>query len=131
VNLAAYAALPILEACRASGNWAAVAGSASYLLFRAEGEAASAEERQAQSAFLRDIFGNPFRPVVLAPAWLTPDVIGLARALYEERAFGQLPVLGDALEEAGCAAEPILEHCRQGGEHVRGCWVVDAVLGQK
>jgi hypothetical protein len=87
-------------------------------------------ERRAQSELLREIFGNPVRPVVLAQDWLrwngrTP--LRLAHTIYEERAFEQLPVLADALEEAGCTDEAILRHCRQPG-HVRGCWVLDAVL---
>jgi hypothetical protein len=54
----------------------------------------------------------------------------LAAAIYEERAFDRLPVLADALEDARCADAAILGHCRSGGEHVRGCWVVDLVLGK-
>jgi hypothetical protein len=83
---------------------------------------------------LRDIVGNPFRPVCLDPAWLARDdgiVLKLAQALYRERRFGDLPVLADALEEAGCTEEAVLTHCRGGGEHVPGCWVVDLVLGRE
>ncbi len=80
----------------------------------------------------RDLFGPiPFRPVALKPAWRTATVTGLARAIYEDRAFDRLPILGDALEEAGCTHADILRHCRFGGEHVRGCWVVDLVLGKE
>lgn len=81
---------------------------------------------------IRDIFGNPFRSVILNPAWLTAGVVGLALALasYSNRAFDHLPILADALEEAGCNESTILDHCRQPGEHVRGCWVVDLVLGK-
>jgi len=82
---------------------------------------------------LRDIFGNPFRPVTLDPAWLTWNdgcAVAIARRIYDERRFDELPILGDALEEAGCTSGDILSHCRQGGEHVRGCWVVDLVLGK-
>ncbi len=82
------------------------------------------------TAFLRDIFGNPFRPVALDPAWRTPAVLSLAQAIYEDRAFEQLPILADALEEAGCASREVLDHCRGPGPHVRGCWVVDLVLGK-
>src|SRR5262249_16188201 len=83
---------------------------------------------------LRDIVGNPFRPVTVDPAWLAwhgGTVVKLAHAIYDERAFERLPVLADALEEAGCTNADILNHCRQPGEHVRGCWVVDAILGKK
>jgi hypothetical protein len=88
-------------------------------------------ERPTQAALLRDIFGNPFRPVTLDPTWLTPTVKALAQAIYEERTFTDLPVIADALEDAGCANADILDHCRPPGEHVRGCWAVDLVLGKK
>jgi hypothetical protein len=81
--------------------------------------------------FVRDIFGNPFRPVVLDPRWRTSDVLGLARAIYEDKAFDRLPILADTLMDAGCADEQILTHCRGDGRHVRGCWVVDLVLGKE
>ena len=78
----------------------------------------------------RDIFGNPFRPVVAVPAWYTPKAQSIASAIYEDRAFDRLPILADALEEAGCTDADVLLHCRQPAEHVRGCWVVDLVLGK-
>jgi hypothetical protein len=93
-------------------------------------EAARRAEDRVQCAILRDVF-NPFRPVAFAPAWRTPPVLALARAIYQERAFEQLPILADALEEAGCADEQLLAHCRGPGVHVRGCWVVDGVLARK
>jgi hypothetical protein len=83
---------------------------------------------------LRDIFGNPFRPVAINPAWLSWNdgtVKKIAQAIYDERAFDRMPILGDALEEAGCTNSDILAHCRQSGEHVRGCWVVDLLLGKE
>src|SRR5205085_2535660 len=76
-----------------------------------------------QCALLRELFGNPFRPVAAERAWLAWEggtVVGLARAIYDERAFERLPILADALEEAGCTDERMLGHCRSGGEHVRG-----------
>ena len=79
---------------------------------------------------IRDIFANPFRPVPLDPAWLTSTVVSLAEGVYADRAFDRLPVLADALEDAGCDKAEILAHCRGGGPHVRGCWVVDLVLGK-
>jgi hypothetical protein len=86
-----------------------------------------------QPFLLREIFGHPFSPVTLNPAWLTwhdGTVKKVAQAIYEERAFDRMPILADALEEAGCTDQDILSHCRSGGEHVRGCWVVDLVLGK-
>jgi hypothetical protein len=78
-----------------------------------------------------DVFGNPFRPRMIDPNWLTAQdgaVTRLARDIYDRRAFAEMPVLGDALEDAGCADEGILSHCRGGGLHARGCWLLDALL---
>jgi len=81
--------------------------------------------------YVREIFGNPFRPVAFDPRWRSSDVVGLARAIYEDRAFDRMPILADALMDEGCADEQILEHCRGAGPHVRGCWVVDLLLGKE
>jgi hypothetical protein len=72
--------------------------------------------------------------VALDPAWLAWNagtVRKMAQAIYDDRAFDQLPILADALEEAGCANRDILDHCRSGGDHVRGCWVIDLLLGKE
>jgi hypothetical protein len=82
-------------------------------------------------ALLRDIFGNPFRPVTFDSRWRTSDVVGLARAIYDDKAFERMPILADALMDAGCEDEQIITHCRGDGPHVRGCWVVDLVLGKE
>jgi hypothetical protein len=90
-------------------------------------------ERQAQVALLRDIVENPYRPGWAEGEWLTwngSTVPRLAQGIYEERTFERLPILADALEEAGCQDQNILGHCRSGGEHVRGCWIVDLILGK-
>jgi hypothetical protein len=82
----------------------------------------------------RCVMGNPFRvpaPDTRACEWRTHTIECLTQAIYEERAFDRLPVLADALEEAGCTDAEILSHCRQPGEHVRGCWVVDLILGKQ
>lgn len=79
---------------------------------------------------LRCVFGKPFLPAAsIDPSWLTRNVVGLARSVYEGRDFEGMPILGDALEEAGCTHEDILKHCRSQQPHVRGCWVVDLLLG--
>ena len=91
---------------------------------------AYAAERTRQSALLREMVGNPFRPVVVVPAWRTETSLALARLAYEERAFDRLPILADALEDAGCTDRAILDHLRCPGPHVRGCWVVDRLLGK-
>ncbi|OAI38705.1 hypothetical protein AYO40_01745 [Planctomycetaceae bacterium SCGC AG-212-D15] len=83
-----------------------------------------------KARLLRDITGNPFRPVSVARHWLTHSVVTLANCVYVERAFDQMPILGDALEEAGCTDASILEHCRASTPHVKGCWVVDLLLGK-
>ncbi len=80
---------------------------------------------------LVDIFGNPFRPVSLNPTWLTSTVVALARTIYSDRAYDHLPILAGALVEAGCDNEDILGHCRQPGLHVRGCWMLDLILGKE
>jgi hypothetical protein len=79
----------------------------------------------------RCVFGNPFRPITADPAWLTSTVKQIAEAIYQDRAFDRLPVLADALEEAGCDRAEILDHCRSGVEHVLGCWIVDLLLGKE
>ncbi len=96
-----------------------------------------AAERAAQAALVRDIFGNPFRPVAVDPAWRTVSVMRLARTAYDERdlpsghlAPARLAVLGDALEEVGCDSPALLGHLRASGPHVRGCWAVDLLLGK-
>jgi hypothetical protein len=86
------------------------------------------KEQSAQAALARDIFGNPFRPVAFLPEWRTSTVVSLAKAMYESRDFAAMPLLADALQDAGCEQADILEHCRGTGPHVRGCWVVDHVL---
>jgi hypothetical protein len=81
---------------------------------------------------LRDIFGDPFRPAAIDPAWLSWNggfLPRLAREIYDDRRFDDLPVLGDAFEDAGCTDITILDHCRGKEPHTRGCWVVDALLG--
>jgi hypothetical protein len=84
-----------------------------------------------QVQILHDLFANPFRPVGVDPAWLTPAVVELAHTIYDERAFGRMPELAGALEGAGYHEADILAHCRQPGDHVRGCWAVDLILGKE
>jgi hypothetical protein len=96
-----------------------------------------ATEQAAQSSLLRCIFGNPFRPIVLDPTWLTEKVVKQAEVAYEERElpserldFTRLAILADALEDAGCSEPDVLAHCRGSDPHVRGCWVADLVVGK-
>jgi hypothetical protein len=94
-----------------------------------------AGERQAQADLLRCIFSpHPFRPIAIDPCWRTWHgglVVSMSRRMYDARDFSDMPVLADALEEAGCNDADILGHCRSGGEHVRGCWVIDLLLGKE
>ena len=90
-------------------------------------------ERVVLCCYLGCIFGNPFKPISLDQsmlAWNDGAIGKMAQAIYDARAFDRLPLLADALEEAGCSDADILNHCRTPGEHVRGCWVVDLLLGK-
>jgi hypothetical protein len=100
-------------------------------------EEGAATERAAQADLWREILGNPLRGVSLDPAWRTPLALSIALGAYEERILPEgnltsdrLAVLADALEDAGCADEAILTHLRSAGPHVRGCWVIDLILGK-
>jgi hypothetical protein len=89
-------------------------------------------EELAIADLVRDIFGNPFHPVTFSPSWRTDTAISLARTMYESRDFGAMPILADALQDAGCDNDDVLKHCRSAKQvHVRGCWVVDLVLGKE
>jgi hypothetical protein len=126
---------------------AAHAGAKSYEVCdatrRVAGDRSGEWEEVVQARLLRDLFGPlPFRTVAIPPAilaWNDRLVVRLARAAYDERQLpsgkldnGRLAVLADALEEAGCANEEILTHCRQQDAiHVRGCWLLDLLLGKK
>ncbi len=87
-----------------------------------------------QADVLRDCFGNPFRrPPPLASAvlgWKDGTVPRIAQTVYEERTLGRLPILADALLDAGCDDDKLIRHCRADGLHVRGCWAVDLILGK-
>ena len=105
-----------------------------YRMGQEAAEIAKATEKVGQANVLREIVGNPFCYVGLNPEWLAwrdGTIPKMAQAIYEDRAFDYLPVLADALEEAGCIDANILAHCRKPGPHVRGCWVVDLLLGKE
>ena len=88
------------------------------------------EEEAEQCRLLRDIFPPPMVDVMIDPSWLTSTVLALARGIQADQSFDLLPILADALEDEGCGDENILSHCRGPGPHVRGCWVVDELLGK-
>ncbi|WP_232069778.1 hypothetical protein [Gemmata massiliana] len=84
-----------------------------------------------QAQLLRCLIQNPFRPVIFSPSWRTSIAVALASQMYESREFGAMPILADALQDAGCDSAEVLDHCRGEGPHVRGCWVVDLALGKE
>jgi hypothetical protein len=115
-GLAVRAAMPL-------GLWGTAEGDA-------VAEKVGGERGSLECELVREIFCNPLRPLVIAHAWRTPLALAIARTAYEERQWQDLPVLADVLEEGGCRDETILSHCRGPGPHVRGCWVVDALLSK-
>lgn len=126
-----------LAALTCSGMWHDPAGSiemtADAAAIAAAGDAegpAWQAERRAQAGLLKELFRSPFRTTGFAPSWRTPAVIELGRDIYGRRAFDRLPSLADALGHAGCIDPEVLNHCREGGLHVRGCWVLDSVLSR-
>jgi hypothetical protein len=120
------------ESAVAATAVAAAAGCTAYAADPAL-QAHVAAEHRAQCRLLRCVVGNPFRPASVEPAWLAADggaAVELAHRIYQGRAFERLPELAGALAHQGCTDEAILGHCRPGGEHVRGCWVVDIILSK-
>jgi hypothetical protein len=116
------------------GSASAIARQVAYAVWAAAPRArveAWDREWQRQADLVRDIFGNPFRRAFPDPAWRTPTVLAIATGAYADRDFSALPILADALEDAGCTAAEVLEHCREPAEHTRGCWVVDWCLGKE
>lgn len=106
--------------------------SAGVSVFGWANRALNDAETAFQLAIIREVFGNPFRPVAFSPAWRTDTAVSLARAMYESREFGAMPILADALQDAGCDNADVLNHCRDTSlAHIRGCWVVDLVLGKE
>ena len=142
-DIARVIAIPTLDAkgrAQATAGWvSSVVGESAWKAASGQNrryqkkmrEAAWRDESVKQCNLLRDIIGNPFRPVTLDRAWLTPNVVALAQSIYDDAAFDRLPVLADALEKAGCTNADILSDCREPGPHVRGCWAVDLVLGKE
>jgi hypothetical protein len=122
--------------CRAVLNsaWGAKGGS-----FSPELRELPAKEHAFQTNLLRDILGNPFRPITLfhswrtstVISWLTSTVLAISTGIYNEKAFDRMPILADALQDAGCTNEDILSHCRGPGPHVRGCFLIDLILGKE
>jgi hypothetical protein len=93
----------------------------------------NAKLRDDLAHLFRDVLGNPFRTITLDPSWISSTVVAIAKQTYESRDFSAaMPILADALQEAGCDNEDVLNHCRDASmTHARGCWLVDLVLGKK
>lgn len=128
---------PAFLACSAAAAAASTAypkdasiAASNALIEASDWEDGAAETRVLHADLLRDILGNPFRRVRFEPSWRSEDAVLLAKAMYEARDFSGMPVLADALEESGCNNDEVLNHCRTPGVHVRGCHVVDLVLGK-
>jgi hypothetical protein len=123
----AYTNVQIVASCAAHY----CAGAASHGLLFPNYTPHYSRELSQSARLLRDIFGNPFRPVTIDPTWRTSDVLALARGIYDERALDRMPILADALQDAGCDNDDILAHCRDTNTpHARGCWVVDLILNK-
>jgi hypothetical protein len=130
-----YAALAVERAAEPTQAWwTARYAAAQWMTASGKSETGGRVSPKAEASVVaglaRDIFGNPFRPVTFDAAWQTSTVVALARGMYDSRDFSAMPILADALQDAGCDREDVLDHCRGPGPHVRGCWVVDLVLGK-
>jgi len=89
------------------------------------------EGKAVECGLIRCVFGNPYRPVAFDPTWLTSTVVAVARGIYDDHAFDRMPLLADALQDAGCEDGAILMHCRGGGPHTRGCWALDGLTASR
>jgi hypothetical protein len=110
----------VRECCRRYAEWEGLRGG-------------RADEARAQANLLRELFGNLDRPVSVDPSWQSwtgGTIPNLARSIHEERAFDRMPILADALEDAGCADAAFVSHLRGPGPHFRGCFVLDSLLRQ-
>jgi hypothetical protein len=131
----AYAAGAVVEAAAVGGRVAAAAVEARTGVVLmvpvpgAEFDRATAAQAALMRSVVWEVAGNPFRAIDFGP-WRTDTAVLLAKQMYESREFGAMPILADALQDAGCDADDVLRHCREGERHVRGCWVVDSVLGK-
>jgi hypothetical protein len=134
---AARAAVLCVRAAEYGRRWNWVSDMSLQQAIETAAEAAGGgdQEHAHQSQLLRDLFGPlPFRPVTAGPAllkWNDGTVVKVARGIYDDRSFARMPILADALLDAGCDNEKVLQHCReQGAVHARGCWALDLLLGK-
>ena len=96
-----------------------------------ESDLADWTERKFQCDILRDVFGNPFCELAFQPSWRTPEVTNLAESIYYNESFELMPDLLEALKNAGCREEVIIQHCQNDTLHVKGCWLIDMILEKK
>ena len=125
----AYAAADATTAARAAATAAYADVNGTYVA----ANATNATNAAVQASLLREIFGNPFRPSIIDPAWWQWDdgcIANMVLSAYKEECWDTLPIIADALEDAGCTSQPLLEHLRTPGCHVKGCWAVDALVGR-
>ncbi|HEV3260070.1 MAG TPA: hypothetical protein VG013_24650 [Gemmataceae bacterium] len=122
------------EACTTTGislqGWPSKADPVVTKVCIEAGEAATVTERETQSRLLRDMFHGPRRPVLVRSSWKTAAVVELARQFYVEKTFHRLPALAEALVSSGCDNADFLDSFQQRGQHVRGCWFLDVLLGK-
>ena len=124
-----YSLIRSLLTCHDAVRRAVPAFATGYFEFRG---GLRTEESRRQTDIVRDIFGNPFHPVSPLPSeilrWNDSTVSRIAKGIYSDRAFARMPILHDALLDAGCNDEALLSHCRNPEGHVRGCWALDRIL---
>jgi hypothetical protein len=132
VAYAATTPLPLAEVGTRAAQAAVQAQTGAVLLIpvaSAAFDAAVAEQMSVMRSVVWEVVGNPFRAVNFSPEWRTHTAIAIARQMYDSREFSAMPILADALQDAGCDNEELLQHCRDtNAKHARGCWVVDGVL---
>jgi hypothetical protein len=117
----------MVAAWRAASDWRQLRDELPTIVL----ETQPGPDRREAAALVRDVYGpDPDRRPTLARRHRSGDVVAVARGIYEDHAFDRLPILADALMDAGCTDEGVLDHCRSEGPHVRGCWVVDLALGK-
>jgi hypothetical protein len=126
----------VREALAPTRRIATAARSAAWLIafFHTPAGRGHGADESTVTPLLREILGNPWRRPVVAPAWLAWNggaVPKLAATIYDNHAFDRLPILADALEDAGCDNADLLTHLRGPGPHFRGCWALDLVLGKE
>jgi hypothetical protein len=115
-----------------SGRWSGFAHLAFYPFYRSTPNYHRIPAELHSAELLREVFGNPAaRRPPLEAAWFTENVVRLAAHADAAADFAVLPILADALQEAGCDRADVLDHLRGTCPHVRGCWVIEEILGRR